>query len=204
MRIIDISMDIHENMIVFPGDPKPRFEQHSTLAEGEMNVSLLTMGSHTGTHVDAQLHIAEQGRSVAELPLDSLYGPCEVLDLTGADRVIRAEHLRGQNLDYGSIVLLRTRNSLEQYETFREDYTHLAEDAAQYLVDKGVRTLGVDYLSVEALEGSGRVHELLVQRMTVFEGLRLKDVEPGRYIFCGLPLKLRTDGAPARAILIEA
>ncbi|MFO7597504.1 MAG: cyclase family protein [Desulfocurvibacter africanus] len=204
MRIIDISMEIHADMVVYPGDPAPRFEQLSTLAEGEMNVSLLTMGSHTGTHVDAQLHISDQGRSVADLPLDSLYGPCEVLDLTGAGRVIHAKHLQGQDIDYGSIVLLKTRNSLEQYESFREDYTYLSEDAAQYLVDKGLRTLGIDYLSIEAQEGSGRVHELLVQRMTVFESLYLKDVQPGRYIFCGLPLKLRTDGAPVRAILIEA
>ncbi len=203
MRIIDISMEIWPDMPVYPGDPAPCFERHSTLAEDGYNVTLISLGSHTGTHVDAELHVSEQGRGVADLPLRSFYGPCEVLDLTGAGRAIRAEHLRGQDIRQGSIVLLKTRTSLDDGGTFREDYAHLTEEAALYLLDRGLLTLGIDSLSVEGPDGDGRVHDLLVHHMTVFEGLRLKDVAPGGYIFAGLPLKVRLDGAPARAILIE-
>lgn len=203
MRIIDISMEIRPDMPVYPGDPAPCFERHSTLVEDGYNVTLISLGSHTGTHVDAELHVSEQGRGVADLPPRSFYGPCEVLDLTGAGRVIRVEHLRGRNIRQGSIVLLKTRTSLDDGGAFRDDYAHLTEEAALYLVDKGLLTLGIDSLSVEGLDGDGRIHDLLVRRMTVFEGLRLKDVVPGGYIFAGLPLKVRLDGAPARAILIE-
>lgn len=203
MRIIDISMEIRPDMPVYPGDPAPCFERHATLAEDGYNVTLISLGSHTGTHVDAELHVSEQGRGVADLPPRSFYGPCEVLDLTGAGRVIRVEHLRGRNIRQGSIVLLKTRTSLDDGGAFRDDYAHLTEEAALYLVDKGLLTLGIDSLSVEGLDGDGRIHDLLVRRMTVFEGLRLKDVVPGGYIFAGLPLKVRLDGAPARAILIE-
>jgi len=202
VRIIDISMPISEGMLVFPGDPAPRFERHSTVAEGKMNVTRLILGSHTGTHVDAPQHVFGQGVGVAGMPLDSFYGPCAVLDLTAAGRVLGADDLRQHDIKPGSIVLLKTRNSLEQYDTFRDDYTHLGEDAARWLADRGPRTLGVDYLSVEGPEAEGRVHELLVGRMTVFEGLCLKDVPPGPYLFCGLPLRLGLDGAPARAVLV--
>lgn len=203
MRIIDISMEIRPGMAVYPGDPSPCFERHSTLAEDGYNVSLLCLGSHTGTHVDAELHVSEQGRSAADLPLDSFYGPCTVLDLTEAGRRIRVEHLHGKDIRKGSIALLKTRDSLDDGQAFGEDYSHLTEDAAQYLVDKGLRTVGIDSPSVEGPDGDGRVHDLLVRHMTVFEGLRLQGVTPGGYIFAGLPLKVRLDGAPARAILIE-
>jgi arylformamidase len=131
-----------------------------------------------------------------------LYGPCVVLDLTGVGWEIRAEHLRGQEIPTGGIVLLKTENSLKEYGRFREDYAHLGSDGAAHLVELGVRTIGVDYLSVEPFQGGSQVHEILVRAMTVFEGLYLKDVVPGRYIFAGLPLRIAADGAPARAILI--
>lgn len=203
MRIIDISMEIRPDMAVFPGDPAPSFERHATLAEDGYNVTFMCLSSHAGTHVDAEQHVSTQGRSAADLPLDSLYGPCQVLDLTGAGRAIRAEHLRGQGILFGSIVLLRTQGSLLQDRRFSEDYPHLTEDGAQYLVDKGLRTVGIDTLSIEGPDDDGRVHGLLVRHMTVFEGLRLADARAGQYTFCGLPLKVRLDGAPARAILIE-
>jgi arylformamidase len=203
MRIIDISMEIRPDMIVYPGNPAPRIEQYKKAEEEGMNESRLILGSHTGTHVDARLHLETGGGSVAELPLDSLYGPCVVLDLTAEGKEIRAEHLRERAIPEGTIVLLKTENSLKGYDRFRENYAHLTGDGASHLVERGVRTLGVDYLSVEAFQGGSEVHEILVGSMTVFEGLCLEGVEPGPYVFAGLPLRIAADGAPARAILIE-
>jgi arylformamidase len=202
MKIIDISMEIRPDMIVYPGNPAPRIEQYKQAEDEGMNESTLVLGSHTGTHVDARLHLETGGGSAAELPLDSLYGPCVVLDLTGAGREIRAEHLREQAIPERTIVLLKTENSLKGYDRFREDYAHLTREGAAHLVERGVRTVGVDYLSIEPFDAGDEVHDLLVGSMTVFEGLDLRDVEPGPYIFAGLPLRIAADGAPARAILI--
>jgi arylformamidase len=203
MKIIDISMEIRPDMIVYPGNPSPRIEQYKKAEEEGVNESTLVLGSHTGTHVDSKLHIETGGRSVAELPLESLYGPCIVLDMTDKGREISADHLREQDIPEGLILLLKTENSLTNYDYFREDYAHLTEDGAIYLVGRGVKTVGVDYLSVEPFRNGGKIHDILISSMTVFEGLDLRNVSAGRYTFAGLPLRIDADGAPARAILIE-
>ena len=101
------------------------------------------------------------------------------------------------------IILLKTLNSKKQYKTFRKDFAHLKIDAAKYLVEKKVKTLGIDYLSVKKFHADHEVHEILINNLTLFEGLYLKNVVPRKYLFIGLPLKVKCDGAPARAILIE-
>ena len=203
MKIIDISMEIRPDMIVYPGNPSPRIEQYKKAEEAGVNESTLFLGSHTGTHVDSRLHIETGGSSVAELPLESLYGPCLVLDMTGKGQEISVDHLQEQDIPEGLILLLKTENSLKGYDYFREDYAHLTEDGAVYLVERGVKTLGVDYLSVEPFQSGGKIHDILIGSMTVFEGLDLRKVSAGRYTFAGLPLRIDADGAPARAILIE-
>ncbi len=203
MKIIDISMEIRPDMIVYPGNPAPRIEQYQNVQEAGVNESTLILGSHTGTHVDSRLHIEAGGGSVVQLPLESFYGPCMVFDMTDHGPEITADHLRKENISSGMIVLLKTENSLKGYDHFREDYAHLKEDGAVYLVDRGVKTLGVDYLSVEPFRNGDRNHDILIRSMTVFEGLDLRNVSAGKYIFAGLPLRIDADGAPARAILIS-
>ena len=203
MKIIDISMEIRPDMIVYPGNPTPRIEQYQTVEEAGVNESTLILGSHTGTHVDCRLHIETGGGSVADLPLETLYGPCVVLDMTGYGQKITSDHLREQDIPEGMIVLLKTENSLKGYDHFREDYAHLSEDGATYLVERKVKTLGVDYLSVEPFQNGDSNHDILINAMTVFEGLDLRGVPAGRYTFAGLPLRIETDGAPSRAILIQ-
>lgn len=202
MKIIDISMEIRPDMIVYPGNPAPRIEQYQDVQEAGVNESKLIMGAHTGTHVDSRLHIEEGGGSVAQLPLESFYGPCVVLDLTGAGPEIGVNHLQQENISSGMIVLLKTENSLKGYDRFREDYAHLTRDGAEYLAQLKIKTLGVDYLSVEPFRNGGEIHDILIGSMTVFEGLDLREVTPGRYTFAGLPLRIEADGAPARAVLI--
>lgn len=100
-------------------------------------------------------------------------------------------------------MLLKTENSLKGYDRFREDYAHLTADGAAYLAQLQVKTVGVDYLSVEPFDSGMKVHQTLVPALTVFEGLDLRAVSAGKYIFVGLPLRIKADGAPARAILIS-
>lgn len=100
-------------------------------------------------------------------------------------------------------MLLKTKNSLRGYEKFRKDYVHLKLDAAKYLVEAEVKTLGFDYLSVKKYEKDDEVHEILINNLTLFEGLNLAKVAEGKYTFLGLPLRIDCDGAPARVILVE-
>jgi arylformamidase len=203
MKIYDISMLIHPEMIVYPGNPAPRIEPYKRAEEAGENESTLVMGSHTGTHVDCRLHIESGGQSAADLPIESFYGACRVLDLTPYGKEITADHLYDHEVPEGSIILLKTENSLKGYDHFREDYAHLTEDGANYLVERKTRTVGVDYLSVEPFDNGEAIHDILIRAMTVFEGLDLRDVPAGQYIFSGLPLRIAADGAPARAILIQ-
>lgn len=202
MRIIDISMEIREDMIVYPENPEPKIEQYVTVSEDSSNESKITIGSHTGTHIDAPFHVKEKGVKLGEIPLGSFYGKCKVLDLMNVGNEIHKEHLNQYKINECDIILLKTENSAKQYETFREDFAHVKVDAAKYLVEKKIKTLGVDYLSVEKFNEDEGVHDILVDNLTLFEGLCLKDVDPGEYIFIGLPLKINGDGAPVRAVLI--
>lgn len=203
MRIIDISMEIREDMIVYPENPRPKIDQYATISNDGSNESKLTFGSHTGTHIDAPFHAKENGKSLGKIPLENFYGKCKVLDLLDVGKEIHKKDLIPYELEKDDIILLKTENSTKQYEKFREDFAHVNLDAAEYLVKKKIKTLGVDYLSVEKFNTDKGVHDILLDNLTVFEGLCLKDVAPGEYVFVGLPLKIDGDGAPVRAILLK-
>ncbi|EQD35434.1 cyclase family protein [mine drainage metagenome] len=203
MKIYDISMTVREGMVVYPGDPKPRIRRHFSIPKNAVNVSVISMGSHTGTHVDAERHITINGKPTDKIPVSSFYGKCKVLDLTKAGNSIGENELKRFSIQRGDIILMKTNNSLKQYDKFRKDFAHLSEDGARYLVSKGVKTLGIDYLSIKKFNTDDIVHTLTIGNMTLFEGVYLKGVPAGRYTFVGLPLKIECDGAPARAILIR-
>jgi len=199
----DVSLPIAEEMIVYYGNPKPSIRRYSSIPESKVNESLITLGSHTGTHVDSKLHIQNDVDGTEALPLDSFYGKCKVLDLTHLEKEIRKKDLEGHQIEKGDIVLLKTRNSKVGYKDFRGDYIHVKLDAAEYLVTTGVKTLGFDYLSVKKYEGDDEVHRVLINSLTLFEGLDLAEVPEGEYTFIGLPLRISCDAAPARVILVK-
>ncbi|MFX0101087.1 MAG: cyclase family protein [Candidatus Hodarchaeota archaeon] len=203
MKIYDVSMLIHEKMIAYPGNPPPMIEKLSEIPRSSVNASSICLGSHAGTHVDSPLHVKENGKSATSLPLDSFYGPCRVLDLTSVNLEIHAEDLEEFDIKEGEIILLKTKNSLRGFDKFRKDYIHVKIDAAEYLVKKGIKTLGVDYLSVKKFGGDDEVHEKTIMNMTLFEGLDLSEPPAGKYVFAGLPLRIDCDGAPARVLLIK-
>lgn len=203
VKFYDVSLPIKEGMIVYPGNPEPSIQRYSSIPKEKVNESLITLGSHTGTHVDSKLHIQNDAEGAEALPLDSFYGKCKVLDLTHVENEIHRKDLESHQIKKGDIVLLKTRNSQLGYEKFRSSYVHVKLDAAEYLVKVGVKTLGFDYLSVKKLGADDEVHEMLINNLTLFEGLNLAEVPEGEYTFIGLPLRINCDGAPARVVLVK-
>ncbi len=208
-RIIDISVTLRQGLACWPGDDFWRLQPVRRIAEGgSCNLSRVTMGLHTGTHVDAPWHFGEGDRTVEAISLDRLVIRARVLDLTHVDSAIGRGDLEGK-LDGIQAVLLKTTNSgkLESLEPFDQNFVHLDESAAEYLVEHNIRTVGVDYLSVEGyhVKNAPVHHRLLGANVFIVEGLDLSEVEPRDYLLVVLPLKIEgADGAPARAILIDS
>jgi arylformamidase len=205
-RVIDISVPNGPGQHVYPGDPPPRVERAKAIRRGDVcNVSLLTMGSHTGTHVDAPYHFIDGGPRLGEVPLERMVGEALVVDLRGR-AAVDAVALAAAPLRAGDILLCRTDNS-ERWAApdFQRDFTYLTLDAASLLVERAVRAVGMDYLSIEQFGSSDFPvhHRLLGAGVFVIEGLDLRGVAPGRYTLVCLPLKFPDlDGAPARAVLL--
>ncbi len=206
MTIIDISLPIHSGMVVYEGDPGVSVTPRLEIARGATsNVSLISLGSHTGTHLDAPAHFIEGGATVEALPLEVLVGPALVAEIA-ADRLIGRADLERLPLDGQSRLLLKPLNpSLWSRGAFHRDFVALDVDGAHYLTERGLRLVGIDYLSIEAFHAPGHpVHRhLLGAGVVILEGLNLSRVEPGTYELVCLPLPVKgIDGAPCRAVLL--
>ena len=207
MTIYDISVSISNNMPVYPGDQTVDITPLNCISEGaDANVSMIKMGSHTGTHVDPPKHFIDSGLTVDKLPLDVLVGECMVCEIPESS-VIGIAELEAANIPPGTErILFKTKNSnLWDKPGFQEDYAYLDPKAAEWLVKRGVRLIGIDYLSIEGFHtGSVDTHlRLLEAGIILIEGLDLQAVTVGIYTLVCLPLKIEGgDGAPARAILI--
>ncbi len=207
MHIIDISVTLRDGLAAWPGEDHWRLDAVHRMADGAaVNVSRIVTGVHNGTHVDAPWHFGMSEQTVEALPLDRFLTPARVLDLTAVARAVSRADLEGR-LTGTPAVLLKTRNSgrLEALEPFDREFIHLDQSAAELLVEAGIRTVGVDYLSVEGFHVDGApVHKtLLGAGVAIVEGLDLSGVAPGDYTLVALPLKIAgADGAPCRAVLI--
>lgn len=206
LRIIDISVPVYTGMVYYPGDPGAVIEPVLNIAQGDSaNLSRLRLGSHTGTHIDAPRHFEKNGVSVDRVSLATLMGPCRVADLTGAGDFITSEDLEEASTRGCERLLLKTQNSkLWANPEFTADYVPLSDDAAKYLVETGVKLIGIDYLSIERFKSERHPvhHELLSAGVIILEGIDLSEVAAGHYNLTCLPLKiLDGDGAPARAVL---
>jgi arylformamidase len=208
MRIYDISVGISPQIPVWPGDPPVRLERVREIARGaNSNVSHLNCGVHVGTHVDAPSHFLDGAPSVETLSMKVLNGRAYVVDLPEAE-VLDAETLEAAGIPPRTRrVLFKTRNSeyWARGETkFQTDFVAVDKSGAEWLVQKGVQLVGIDYLSIAPYGESRPTHRvLLAAGVVVVEGLDLSQVSRGRYTLHCLPLKLMgSDGAPARAILV--
>lgn len=205
MKLYDVTVAISEDLITYPGDPQIKIERTRKLHHDNAtyNLSTLTFGTHTGTHVDAPLHLLEDGASVDSLPLEMLMGRARVVEVTAP--VITAEVLQEFDFTTDVRLLFKTRNSyLWGQGEFVADYVHITAEAARNLIKEGIKLVGIDSLSVDRFDATELEthHEFLSAGAIIIEGLNLREVEPGDYeLFC-LPLKIQGgDGAPARVVL---
>jgi len=209
MTIRDITIPLQEGMPVWPGDPAFRRDRIMQISRGdEANVSHLSLASHTGTHIDAPYHFLEYGATLDNLALETLVGPADVAYFPSQEAIDAAD-LEAAGVPQDCVrLLLRTRNSrywAQAGQEFRRDYVGITEAAARWIVDRGIRLVGIDYLGIHRFGNARPVHEILLgARVIILEGLNLTDIAPGRYQLACLPLKIAGgDGAPVRAILIE-
>ena len=210
MRIHDVSLTISPDLVVWPGDPSIHLERAKKIEEGaNANSSIINMSVHSGTHVDAPFHFLPGGKGIEQLDLDVLIGPAIVYDLSDRTNVIDAQTLQNLKIAKGTRrVLFKTRNSrywADGTKEFHPDFVGVDLDGANYLVEFGIKLIGMDYLSVSPYKKSRPTHEALLNKeIIIVEGLNLSEINPGPYQLYCFPLKLKgSDGAPARVVLVE-
>lgn len=203
-RAIDISVAVGAGMVLWPGDPPTEVAPVARVADGDgANVSRLALGTHSGTHCDPPRHFDDAGRAADELDLDVLVGPTWVADLGHVEHSIGANDLDAAGVPAGTArLLLKTRNSRHWARgdlAFDPDFVGVSPDGARWLIERGVRLVGIDYLSI----GDEEAHRVLLDAGVIaVEGLDLRHVVSGWYELICLPLRVpAADGAPARAVL---
>jgi arylformamidase len=206
---IDVSVTLKTGMVTWPGDPPARISQALSLERGDpCTVSLLEMGAHTGTHMDAPAHFVAGGMGIDSMPVDAAIGPARVIAIDDRES-ITLDELEPHQVEPGERILFKTHNSDRSWETaaFAEDFVYLSAPAARYLVERRVGLVGIDYLSIGGFRVDGvETHQALLRAgIWVIEGLCLGQVRPGRVELVCLPLKIAGgDGAPARALVRQA
>lgn len=206
-NLIDISLPLNADLPAWPGSGGFSLERIGKLEAGDpANVSYLKCEVHFGTHIDVPLHFLAGGTTVDQIALDALIGPAVVAYLPDCT-MISVEHLQSLNLPPDTArLLLRTDNSLlwgKDDKNFYFDYVALSEDAASWITERGIKLLGIDYLSVQPFNSEPEVHRILLDSgVVLLEGLNLNKVLPGNYELIALPLNLvGAEGAPVRAVL---
>lgn len=203
-KIYDISMTIHEGMQVYKNkdEKRPEFKNMGNFSNAKSYETRISLDAHTGTHVDAPLHMVEGGDTIETIGLEQLVGHARVLDLTHVQDAVTKEDLLPFGLQKDDWVLLKTRNSLS--EEFDFEFVYLKDDAAKYLIELGIRGVGTDGLGIERAQPEYTTHRPLMRnKIIIVEGLRLKEVPGGTYFMVIAPLKLTgIEAAPARALLI--
>jgi arylformamidase len=203
---IDVSIPLRHGLVPWPGDPPFRIERVFDIARGDVcTFSTVSMSAHAGTHIDAPLHFIRGGRSADTLPIDATVGRARVIPIRNR-AIIDADELRKHRIRLGERVLFKTRNSSRDRPAgkFFKDYVAVSPDAAQFLVSRRVRMVGIDGHSIGPFrEGMAETHRVLLGAgIWVIEGLDLRRASAGPCDFVCLPLRIvGTDGAPARAIL---
>lgn len=203
---IDISVPLKTGLAHWPGDPPTRIERVKDFERGDpCRVSKLELCAHAATHMDAPAHFLPGGVGIDQMPLETAIGPARVIAIEDP-RAIEPEALAPHRIRRGERILFKTANSARCWEAdgFVEDFVFISEAAADFLAERKVGLVGVDYLSVGGFHADGvATHRaLLGAGIWIIEGLDLSRVEPGPVQLVCLPLRLAgTEGAPARAIV---
>ena len=210
-RIFDITHTLNSKIAMWPGSDQPQLKRVMSIKDGEdCNLTELAFSAHTGTHLDAPLHIIDDGIPVEELDLNTLIGPAQVIEFPDNIDMISLSDIESVGVHEDTIrLIIKTRNSAKweaDPTTFNEDYVAIAPEAAKWIVNRGIKLVGIDHLSVAPFREDYLVEThviLLGAGIIAVEGLRLAEIEPGNYQLICLPPKLEgSDGAPCRAVLI--
>lgn len=205
MLIHDISMTIKNDMKVYKNkdEKRPLIRKIANHESNGMSESEILMNLHTGTHMDAQLHMIKGGKTIEDIPLADLVTKCRVIDFTEITSSINAEHLKDLNIKEGEFILFKTRNSLNK--EFNPEFIYLSSSGAEILLDLKIKGVGIDALGIERSQSDHLTHKILFQgNIHIIEGLDLSLIKEGYYTLIALPLKIKdADGSPIRAILIE-
>ena len=207
MKIYDITAEISNDLPIYGNGQRPNITFPAQTFKGDAyNISQVDLSSHTGTHADMPLHFVDGATNCVTTPLDHFYGPAKVFHIKTKSHICKAD-LESLDIQEGDIILLNTGQS--QYMSqgcFKEDHIALTPEAAHYLADKKIKTLGIDYLSIDPYGTQDfEVHKILLGRgIAALEGLVLAEVPEGEYILSALPLKIPNgDGSPVRAVLVR-
>jgi arylformamidase len=206
-EVIDVSLPVSSASIVWPSAPAPSFQRRLSIDRGDaVNDSNVFMNAHTGTHIDAPLHHFADGEAADAAPLDALIGDAWVLSIPDVAEITPERLARAWPASGAERVLLQTRNSrlwAAGFSEFTKDFCALTAPAAEWLVSRGVRLVGIDYLSVQRFHDSNAVHQVLLgAKVVLLEGLDLSTVRSGNYELLCLPIKLvGIEAAPARVVL---
>ena len=208
MRTYDISLSISPDLVVWPDDPSIEITRKSKIEDGaDMNATHVQMSAHSGTHIDAPFHFLESGETVENISLDMMIGRAYVLHVPGVKIITREILEKSPIPPRTKRILFKTDNS-ELWSTgnsskFKDDYVSLDVEAAKYMIKRGVKLVGIDYLSIAPFNDPIPTHKTLLESgVVILEGINLSEVSQGRYTLYCLPLKISgSDGAPARAIL---
>lgn len=201
-KVYDISLPIYEGMPVYKNKPEkqPTFQ---TVQNGYVTETRVALDVHTGTHVDAHLHMIPAGETIETIPLERVVGPCRVIDLMQVADRITLQDVQAAQIKEGEFILFKTKNSLSP--VFDPEFVFIAEEAARYLAECSIRGVGIDALGVERNQPGHPTHKALFgANIVVIEGLQLAEVPAGNYFLVAAPLKLQgLDASPVRALLIE-
>jgi len=204
-RIIDITLPVRNDMVTYPGDTCFQASPVCTILRSGCNMTELTLGTHTGTHIDAPRHFFAHGKGIDDFPPEKFIGPARVVWIDAP--AVTESVIQDLPLDGIRHLLFKSRNSpLLRSREFSKVFTHLTPEAAQGLVHRGLDTVGIDYLSIEQFGTPDfAVHKLLLKHdICILEGLDLADVSPGLYYLIAIPLRIpEGDGSPVRAVLVK-
>ena len=206
MKIYDITAPISNNLPFF-GDERPAITTRAQISNGDAyNLTWLSMSAHTGTHADMPLHFIDRGAACDDIALTHFFGPAKVMRIAVTGHVRKAD-LEPLDIQAADIILLDTGQSAYMRQgKLRHDFIAFTLEAAEYLVQKKIKTVGLDYLSIDPYDAANyAVHKMLLGNgIAVLEGLVLEDVPEGIYTLSALPLKIPNgDGSPVRAVLVE-
>ncbi len=205
MKIYDISWPISQATTEYKNKGTIQLTAVKGFETDGVRDSIITLGTHTGTHVDAPSHFLKDGKSIDMIALDRVMGPAKVIDLMTVMEAITADDLKRYEIKEDEIIILRTANSaLAVTDPFQSNFIYLDPSGARYLAEKKIKAVAIDYLGIERGDPEHQTHTTLMKAdIVIIEGVRLSHVPAGDYFMVCLPLALiGLEAAPARAILM--